>query len=132
MEIIMNNTATENVVRKHLETFVRQKGIPEMLTDYDPGARVYSVERVYEGHDQISEFFAAFMRSLPPGGVERFKLGSLKVDGDLAFITWSVGTDIPLGVDTFVVRDGKIVSQTFAMHVSKGRPLEAVQSVAAA
>jgi hypothetical protein len=33
-------------------------------------------------------------------------------------ITWSAGTDVPLGTDTFVVRDGKIVSQTFAMCAS--------------
>jgi hypothetical protein len=118
MEMIMNNTATEKVVRKHLETFIGQKGVPAMLADYDPAAHVYSAERVYEGHDEIGEFLAAFMRALPADGVERFKLGSLRVDGDLAFITWSVGTEIPLGTDTFVVRDGKIVSQTFAMHVA--------------
>jgi hypothetical protein len=115
----MNNTATEKVVRKHLETFIEQKGIPAMLADYDPAARLYSAERVYEGHHEIGEFLADFMRGLPPAGVERFKVGTFRVDGDLAFITWSVGTDIPLGTDTFVVRDGKIVSQTFAMHVSK-------------
>src|SRR5690242_602474 len=117
----MNNTATEKVVRKHLETFIGQKGIPAMLTDYDPAARLYSAERVYEGHGEIGEFLADFMRGLPPAGVERFKVGSFRVDGELAFITWSVGSDIPLGTDTFVVRDGKIVSQTFAMHVSKDR-----------
>ena len=107
---------TENVVRKHLRTFLEQKGIPAMLEDYDDRARFYSAERVYEGHDEIGEFFAGFLHSLPPGAYDRFALGSLTVDGELAFITWSVGTDIPLGTDTFVVREGKIVSQTFAMY----------------
>lgn len=36
--------------------------------------------------------------------------------GNVAYITWSVGTDIPLGTDTFVVEDGRLVSQTFAMY----------------
>jgi len=36
----------------------------------------------------------------------------------MAFITWSVAGAIPLGTDTFVVEDGRIVSQTFAMHAA--------------
>jgi hypothetical protein len=41
------------------------------------------------------------------------------VDGKIAYITWSAGADIPLGTDTFVVDNGKIVSQTFAMCSSQ-------------
>ena len=40
----------------------------------------------------------------------------MQVDGNVAYITWSVGADIPMGTDTFVVGNGKIVSQTFAMY----------------
>ena len=42
--------------------------------------------------------------------------------GIAAYITWSVGQDIPLGTDTFVVDDAKIVSQTFAMHTASTAP----------
>ena len=59
---------------------------------------------------------AAFIEALPAGGVDRFERRSLHVEGDLAYITWNVGSDIPLGTDTFVVDDGKIVAQTFAMY----------------
>ena len=48
------------------------------------------------------------------------KLCSLRVDGGLAYITWSAGDSIPLGTDTFVVYGGRIVSQTFAMHALPG------------
>ena len=54
--------------------------------------------------------------SLPAGAIDHFSLRSLRVDGNLAYITWSVGSDIPLGTDTFVVDKGRIVSQTFAMY----------------
>jgi hypothetical protein len=43
----------------------------------------------------------------------------MQVDGNIAYITWQVGSDIPLGTDTFVVDDGKIVFQTFAMHAAE-------------
>ena len=42
--------------------------------------------------------------------------GACRVDGNIAYITWSIGSDVPLGTDTFVVDNGKIVSQTFAMY----------------
>jgi hypothetical protein len=121
MEPVMTSTITENVVRKHLETFLEQKGIPAILADYDDAARLYSTDRVYEGHEEIRAFLAAFLRSLPDGAYDRFELGSLTVNGELAFITWSVGNDIPLGADTFIVRDGKIVAQTVAMHIPEDR-----------
>jgi hypothetical protein len=118
--------ATEKVVRNHLETFLERKGIAAIVADYDDTARFHSSTRVYAGPAEIGEFFAAFIGSLPSGAYDRFALGSLRVDGELAFITWSIGADVPLGTDTFVVRNGKIVSQTFAMYAapsgSEARP----------
>ena len=113
----MSNPAsvTETVVRTHLQAFVEQKGVPAILSDYDDNARFYSEARVYEGKQEIGAFFTDFIASLPAGTIERFSLRSLRVDGNIAYITWSAGEGIPLGTDTFIVRDGKIVSQTFAM-----------------
>jgi hypothetical protein len=51
-------------------------------------------------------------RSFKPASQPRLSSESI------AYITWSVGDDIPLGTDTFVVEDGKIVSQTFAMYAA--------------
>ena len=112
---------TESVVRNHLATFLEQRGIPAIVADYDPDARLHTAARVYEGPTQIGDFFAGFIASLPTNGYERFALGSLRVDGEIAFITWSIGDDVPLGTDTFVVRDGRIVAQTVAMHAGASR-----------
>jgi len=57
-----------------------------------------------------------FIGSLPAGVIDDFSLRSMRVDGNIAYITWSAGSGIPLGTDTFVVDNGKIVSQTFAMY----------------
>jgi len=112
---------TESVVRNHLATFLEQKGIPAIVADYGADARLHTAARVYAGPAEIADFFAGFIASLPPNGYERFALGSLRVDGELAFITWSIGDDVPLGTDTFVVRDGRIVAQTVAMHQGASR-----------
>ena len=108
--------ATESVVRKHLDAFVTQKGIAAILADYDEDARLHSEAKVYRGKDEIRGFFVDFIASLPAGAADRFSLKSFRVDGNLAYITWTTGDDIPLGTDTFVVENGKIVSQTFAMY----------------
>ncbi len=112
---------TEVIVRSHLQAFVKQKGIAAIVSDYDDDANFHSEGRTYHGRQEIGEFFADFIASLPAGAVERFSLRTLRVDGDLAYITWSAGRDIPLGTDTFLVRNGKIVSQTFAMYTTLPR-----------
>ncbi len=109
---------TEAVVRNHLQAFLDQKGIAAIVNDYDDDARFISEGRTYHGRPEISDFFEDFMASLPPQAINRFSLRSLRVEGNMAYITWSVGDEIPLGTDTFLVSNGKIVSQTFAMYAA--------------
>ena len=110
------SSVTETVVRKHLTAFLEQQGIAAIVSDYADDARLFSEGRIYHGKQEIRGFFADFIGALPADGVERFSLRNLRVDGDIALLTWCLGSDIVLGPDTFVVNDGKIVSQTFAMQ----------------
>jgi ketosteroid isomerase-like protein len=110
------SAVTESVVRNHLQAFLEQKGVAAIVSDYDENARFISEAQIYQGKHEIYGFFTEFINALPAGGIDSFSLRSLRVDGNIAYITWSVGSDIPLGTDTFVVHDGKIVSQTFAMY----------------
>jgi len=119
MSAAMEIARTEDVVRKHLRAFLEQRGVEAIVADYHDDARFHAQDRVYRGKREIGEFFNAFLASLPPRAVERFELRTLRVDGELAYITWSVGDDVPLGTDTFVVRLGKIAAQTFAMHAGR-------------
>lgn len=110
------SAVTETVVRHHLQAFLEQRGVAAIVSDYDEDARFYSEAKIYHGKQEIHGFFSDFIASLPRKAIDRFTLKSLRVDRNVAYITWNVGTDIPLGTDTFVVDDGKIVSQTFAMY----------------
>jgi ketosteroid isomerase-like protein len=112
------SAVTEAVVRNHLQAFLEQKGVAAILNDYHENARFISEAKIYHGKQEIGEFFAEFIGCLPARAIDRFSLKSLRVDGSMAYITWSVGADIPLGTDTFVVSNGKIVSQTFAMYAA--------------
>ncbi len=114
-------SATETVVRNHLSALLEQKGVDAIVGDYDADARFITEDRTYRGKQEIHEFFEGFIASLPAGAIEQFTLRSLRVDRDVAYITWCVGDDIPLGTDTFVVDHGTITSQTFAMHAVTAR-----------
>ncbi len=107
---------TETVVRRHLQAFVEQKGLDAILSDYADDACFITESSVYRGKQGIRQFFEGFMASLPPNAVDAFALHALRTESDVAYITWSAGHDLPLGTDTFVVRGGRIVSQTFAAY----------------
>lgn len=109
---------TETVVRTHLQAFIEQKGVAAIVSDYEEEAVFLSEDRAYRGKREIQGFFEHFIAALPPKAISRFTLRSLRVAGEVAYITWSAGEELPLGTDTFVVRDGKIVSQTFAMYAA--------------
>ena len=100
-------SATETVVRGHLQAFLEQKGIHAILNDYDEKACFLSEEKTYCGKREIQAFFEQFMAALPPHAIGRFALRSLRVAGEVAYITWSVGRELPLGTDTFVVQIGR-------------------------
>lgn len=118
----VESASTETVVRHHLRAFLEQQGIAAIVSDYDDTASFCSEARIYRGKREISAFFTDFIATLPVKAIERFTLRSLQVDRDIAYITWCVGSDIPLGTDTFVVNQGKIVAQTFAMHTAHDQP----------
>jgi ketosteroid isomerase-like protein len=105
----------ETVVRHHLQVFVEQQGLDAILDDYADDACFLSETRAYCGKPAIREFFEGFLAALPSQAVGQFTLRSLRVRGDVAYITWSAGPELPLGTDTFVVSGGRIVAQTFTM-----------------
>ena len=110
--------SARQVVQAHLKAFKEKLGVAAILEDYHEDACFITESRIYRGKAEIREFFTAFLAALPPGAVEAFSLRSMQVEGDVAYITWSVGDSIPLGTDTFVVDDGRISSQSFAMHAA--------------
>ena len=110
------STDTESVVRRHLQAFVEQEGLDAIVSDYADEACFLSEGSEYRGRQEIRGFFEGFIAALPPRAIADFNLRSLRVADDVAYITWSAGREPPLGTDTFCVRNGKIVSQTFAMY----------------
>ena len=110
-------TTTQSVIENHLNAFLENKGIDAIIEDYDDKAVFISEDKLYRGKAEIKQFFKQFINALPEGALENFSLRKMTIDGNIAYITWSVRTGISLGTDTFYINDGKITSQTFAMYI---------------
>lgn len=110
--------STKTVVQKHLNAFILDLGIETILADYDDDAVFISSDKVYRGKKAIREFFEGFIAALPENARDNFTLHSNITDENVAYIVWSVADQVPMGTDTFVVRNDKIVQQTFAMYAA--------------
>ena len=111
--------STKDVVNRHLEFFGKGdlKGI---LSDYAPGAVLFTPDGSLRGADAIKPFFQAMVAEFGKPD-SAFSMKQQFVEGDYAYILWAAETAdnvYELGTDTFVVRDGKIVAQSFAGKIT--------------
>jgi hypothetical protein len=107
--------STQDVVDNHLKSF-REHDLKRILSDYAPGAVLFTPDGPLRGSEAIERFFIGLLAEFAkPGAV--FDMKAEFVEGDFAYILWTAETAdklYELGTDTFVVRDGKIAVQSFA------------------
>jgi len=106
---------TQDVLENHLKCF-GEGNLEGILSDYAPGAILFTPDGPLRGRDQIRSLFTAMLAEFGKPGAA-FSMRQQFVEGDYAFILWTAETAdnvYELGTDTFVVRDGKITVQSFA------------------
>ena len=112
-------TSTKDVLDHHLKCF-GEGDLTGILSDYAPGAVLFTPDGPLRGNDAIRPLFQAmFAEFAKPGAA--FSMKQQVVEGDYAYILWSAETAdnvYEVGTDTFVVRDGKIVAQSFAAKIT--------------
>ena len=112
-------TTTKDVVDNHLKCF--EKGdLNGLLSDYARNAVLFIPEGKRRGAEAIAPFFEQLFAEFGKPGAA-FRLKSQSVEGEYAYILWTAETAenmYELGTDTFVVRDGQIVAQSFAGKIT--------------
>ncbi|NYZ11995.1 nuclear transport factor 2 family protein [Azospirillum sp. RWY-5-1] len=103
--------ATQRVFGHHLGAF--SDGIDAILSDYTEQSVLLTPDATYRGLQQIRDFFDAFLKAASPEFWSAFKLGTHVIEGEVAYMTWSAGSFMPLATDTLLVRGGRIQVQTF-------------------
>lgn len=105
---------TKDVLDHHLKCF-GDGDLEGILSDYVPDAVLFTAERPLRGADAIRPLFQAMIAEFGKPGAA-FHMKQSFVEGDYAYIVWTAETAdnvYELGTDTFVVRGGKIVAQSF-------------------
>lgn len=106
--------STETVVKHHLDAIFRGD-FEGILSDYSDDAVLFHTQGTARGIGQIREYIGGMGTDLE-ALVDNFKLLREDVDGEVMYILWTCGDVAPLGTDTYIVRDEKIVVQTFATY----------------
>ena len=111
--------STKEVLDHHLKCFV-EGDLEGILFDYAPGAVLFTPDGPLKGAQAIRPLFQAMVAEFGKPGAA-FSMKQQFIEGDYAYILWSAETVdnvYEMGTDTFVVRDGKIVAQSFTGKVT--------------
>ena len=106
---------TEAAVSEHLRCF-GASDVEGIVAGYAEDAAMYSMMGTVRGHAELRQMFTSLFAEFGRPGT-KFEMKHQIYDGEIGFIVWSAETAdnvYELGTDTFVVRDGQIVAQTFA------------------
>ena len=94
--------------------------VEAIMADYAEDAVLITPDGALKGHAQIRSLFAQIFANMFLPDTTSLNLAKQVVEGEIAYILWSGSSahyKAPLATDTFVMRDGKIVAQTFAAQV---------------
>ena len=111
--------STKDVLDHHMESF-DAGDVEGVLSDYAPDAVLFTPHGPLKGIGEIKPMFQAMIAEFGKPGTA-FSMKQLSVEGDYAYILWTAETAdkvYELATDTFVVRDGKIVAQSFAGKIT--------------
>ena len=108
---------TEATLNHHIES-IGAKDLDAIMQDYSDDSVLVTPDVSVEGLDGIRGFFETFLSGLTPDMMANFAVDRAAIHDELAYIIWNAGDEIPLGTGTFIVRNGKIKFQTFAVYLS--------------
>ncbi|MDP4261356.1 MAG: nuclear transport factor 2 family protein [Bacteroidota bacterium] len=111
---ILQPDASSGIIMHHLSSF-RDNDLEAVLSDYTNESVLVTQDATYKGPGEIKAFFAELMTHFPKQK-SSFELDKMVTNDELVYIIWHANTpslDVSLGSDTFIVKDGKILRQTF-------------------
>ena len=114
-DIVVSEEKTKEVVTHHLEAF-ENNDLEEIMKDYTEESVFVTPDATYTGLEEIRTSFANVFKTFSKDSMT-FTLDKSIFAQDIGYILWKAKTPavtISYGTDTFIIRDSKIVRQTFA------------------
>jgi ketosteroid isomerase-like protein len=116
----MKTVSTSEVLDRHLKSFA-EYDIEGVVADYSCDAVLFAPDGPLKGPDAIKTLFETLISEFRKPG-SSFSMQLRSIEGDHAYILWTAETadnSYEFGTDTFVVRNGKIVAQSFAAKIKQ-------------
>lgn len=114
--------STSDVLDRHLKSFA-EYDVNGLLADYSSDAVLFVPTGPLKGPEAIKPLFTALVAEFAKPG-SSFTMQQRSIEGDHAYIVWTAETadnSYEFATDTFVVRSGKIVAQSFAAKIKPKR-----------
>jgi ketosteroid isomerase-like protein len=111
---------TPKEVFEHHGAAIGKGDVDEILKDYTEDSVMFTKEGPLKGLKALRPAFEELVTKLMPPGGTSFEMKRMDILGDIVYICWSSESKhakIPLGTDTFVIRNGKIVAQSFTAEI---------------
>lgn len=89
--------------------------LDELMHDYTEESVVMSPDQTFHGLAEIRAYFQAAIAGTPPELITAVKTIHQDIHNEVAYLTWKAEPFVKIATDTFVIRDGKIIAQTFLM-----------------
>jgi hypothetical protein len=106
---------TRQVLDHHWQTF-KDNDLEGVMGDYTEESILITPDRTYKGLKDIRDNFVSAFTAYPKDATT-MQLNKSVVQRDVGYILWEATAPkvrLSYGSDTFVIRDGKIISQTYA------------------
>jgi ketosteroid isomerase-like protein len=110
---------TEEILDHHLKCFVGVD-LDGIVADYAPDAILFTPAGTLKGRDTIRALFQTLFAEFAKPGFSA-TVEKQSVEGEYAYILWnarSADNTYEHATDTFVIRGGKIVAQSFAAKIT--------------
>lgn len=114
-DVSFSEGKTKEVLSHHWEAF-KNNDLEETMKDYTEESVLVTPDATYTGLEEIRTNFVNAFKAFPKDSTA-FTLDKSLVVQDIGYILWkSKGPafNLTYGTDTFIIRNGKIVRQTFA------------------
>jgi ketosteroid isomerase-like protein len=114
--------STKDVIENHIRRF-RGGNLEGILDDYSHEAMLFTPAGLLRGRSEIEALFKSLLAEFAKPGASDM-VHTEVFEGEYAYLVWSAETAdsyYELATDTFLVRNGKIVMQSFAAKIKPKR-----------
>lgn len=114
-DVSFSEEKTKEVLSHHWEAF-KNNDLEETMKDYTEESVLVTPDATYTGLEEIRTNFVNAFKAFPKDSTT-FTLNKSLVVQDIGYILWQSKTpafNLTFATDTFIIRNGKIIRQTFA------------------